>query len=123
MGRTVEKTRAGGTWSEARYFSFIRSALRRAWSKYPVRYQVLNKARRELKEKKGNQKYEYQCNQCKSWFKQKEIEVDHIQACGSLKTYDDLPRFVSTLFCEEDNLQVVCKPCHRDITKKEREKK
>jgi 5-methylcytosine-specific restriction endonuclease McrA len=112
----VKKTKAGGTWTSARYFSFIRSALRRAFVKYPVRYQALEKARRlsELSDKRT--KWEYQCNHCKKWFKQKDIQVDHIKECGSLKTYRDLPRFVKTLFCEAGNLQVLCKPCHKGKT-------
>jgi 5-methylcytosine-specific restriction endonuclease McrA len=39
-----------------------------------------------------------------------------------LKTYNDLPAFVKNLFCEEDNLQVLCKPCHDVKTKEERKK-
>ena len=33
--------------------------------------------------------------------------------------YDDLPKFVETLFCEQDNLQVLCKTCHDEKTKLE----
>jgi hypothetical protein len=40
-----------------------------------------------------------------------------------LKCYDDLPSFVSTLFCESDNLQVLCKQCHKAKTAEERKKK
>ena len=122
MPRRVVRTRAGDTWTEARYFSFIRSALRKAWSKYPVRYQVLNEASRPYKGTDKRRKKEYQCASCNKWFMQKEVEVDHIKACGSLQKYADLPRFVETLFCEIDNLRVVCKPCHKDITAKERAK-
>ena len=116
----VPRTHAGKTWTKARYFSFIRSALRRAWSKYPVKFQVLEKAKTIVKGKRH--KYEYECSQCGGWFKQAEVEVDHIIPCGSLKEFEDLPRFVKTLFCEEDNLRVVCKPCHRIITVAERAK-
>ena len=54
---------------------------------------------------------------------QKEVEIDHIISCGSLKCYDDLPGFVERLFCEADNIRVVCKPCHKAHTKKSREDK
>jgi 5-methylcytosine-specific restriction endonuclease McrA len=40
-----------------------------------------------------------------------------------LKCYDDLPSFVSNLFCEADNLQVLCKSCHKTKTAEERKKK
>lgn len=115
MGRRVERTHAGKTWTKSRYFSYIRSCLRRSWSRYPVRFQVLAKASRPYKGEDKRRKKEYQCKICNKWFMQKEVEVDHITPCGSLKEYDDLPRFVATLFCEEDNLRVLCKPCHKEV--------
>ena len=120
MGRSVKKDRAGGTWSESRYFGFIRSALRRAFIKYPVKYSVKNAASRPYVGSDKRRKKEYQCAVCDNWFADKEVAVDHIIPCGSLKTYSDLPKFVETLFCEADNLQVVCKDCHQIKTNEER---
>lgn len=117
------KNRAGGTWTESRYFAFIRSNLRRAWSKYPVKFKVLNDAKRPYEGDDKRTKWEYQCSVCEGWFKSKEIEVDHINPAGSLKTYEDLAGFCERLFCEEDNLRVVCKGCHAKITAEERERK
>jgi 5-methylcytosine-specific restriction endonuclease McrA len=114
----VLKTRAGGTWSEARYWSFIRSALRLAWQKYPVKWQVKKAASRPSQLDDKRTKFEYQCSGCGEWFKGVDCEVDHIQPAGELKAYDDLPCFVRNLFCEADNLQVLCKTCHK--TRKER---
>jgi 5-methylcytosine-specific restriction endonuclease McrA len=115
------KCRAGDTWTESRYFQFIRTALRGAFSRYPVKYQVLQEAKRIVTGQRH--KYEHQCASCKNWFKAKEVQVDHIKPAGSLKCYDDLPSFVSNLFCEADNLQVLCKPCHKAKTAEERKKK
>ena len=123
MGRTVEKKRAGGTWSEARYFSFIRSLLRRGFMKYPVKYSVKNEASRPYKGTDKRRKKEYQCAVCSGWFADKEVAVDHIVPCGSLKSYDDLPRFVSTLYCEANNLQVICNTCHQQKSNREREER
>jgi len=120
MGRKVEKTRAGGTWSEAKYFGFLRSGLRRMSARWPVKYQVMEEARRKYKGPDKRTKWEYQCNSCKGWFKTKDVQVDHIVPAGSLKTFDDLPRFVSTLFCEKENLQVLCTTCHNKKTQEER---
>ena len=112
----VPRTRAGETMTESQFWSFVRSGLRQKWVRWPVRYQVLNKARRTVKGKRH--KYEYKCSVCNKWWKQKEVEVDHYpESCGSLKSYDDLPRFVRALFCEEDNLRIICKPCHKAHTK------
>ena len=115
------KCRAGNTWTEARYFQFIRTALRGAWTRYPVKHQVLRKAGKPVKGKRH--KTEYQCNECKGWFMGKEVQVDHVTPAGSLKEYSDLPKFVETLFCEADNLQVLCKDCHKKKTDAERKAK
>jgi hypothetical protein len=120
----VPKTRAGGLWTEARYFSFLRSALRRASSKWPVKFQVKNEHRRNKPPlTEGRHKFEYQCAKCKKWYQDKEVAIDHIEPAGSLKKYGDLPRFVETLFCEADNLQILCHPCHTVKTAKERKER
>lgn len=115
------KCRAGDTWTESRYFGFVRSALRSAFSRYPVKFQTLKDSQRRVTGKRH--KVEHQCAECQEWFKGSEVQVDHIKPAGSLKTYDDLPSFVATLFCEADNLQVLCKPCHKLKTAEERKKK
>ena len=115
--------KAGGKWTEARYWGFIRSALRRAWMRYPVKHQALKEARRNSQSANKRLKYEYQCNVCKEWFRGDEVQVDHKKPAGSLRDYKDLPLFVENLFCEPDNLQVLCKPCHKTKTNKERKKR
>jgi 5-methylcytosine-specific restriction endonuclease McrA len=64
--------------------------------------------------------YEYNCVACNDWFPDKEVQVDHIIPAGSLKSYEDLPRFCENLFCESKNLQIMCKPCHQVKTNEER---
>lgn len=114
------KNKAGNTWTTARYFSFIRSALRRAWTKYPVRYQVMEKARKPYSGKDKRTKWVYECAQCQKLYKSTEVNVDHITPAGTLTKYSDLPKFVERLFCESSNLQVLCKTCHDVKTKEER---
>jgi hypothetical protein len=52
----------------------------------------------------------------------KEVAVDHIVPAGQLRSFDDLPKFVEILFCEADNLQVLCHACHGRKTLNERNK-
>ncbi len=112
MGRTVEKTRNGGQWSEARYFGFIRSALRAAFQRWGPRNAC------KLNAKVGYNQYE--CAECKGIFGNKEVQVDHITPCGTLKTFEDLPAFVENMFCEAEGFQLMCKPCHQIKTNEER---
>lgn len=103
-------------WSMSRFWSFIRSALRAAWLKYPVRYKVLDSAKVKYDGPDKRTKWLYRCNVCKSLVKSKEIQVDHLIDAGSLKDYSDLPGFVERLFCGEEHLQAICVPCHKKLT-------
>ncbi len=108
-------------WSTARFWSFIRSALRQASSKYPPKYEVLKEGRRVYRGSDKRTKWEHQCNGCKGWFKQKDIAVDHIVPAGKLSAYDDLPGFVERLFCSKEGLQKLCDTCHDSKTKQDKE--
>lgn len=117
------KTRNNATMTESAFWSFIRSGLRQKsrWWK-PITQCKLN-AKRTYKGPNKRQKFEYQCNSCKKWFAEKNINVDHIEPAGSLNCADDLAGFVERLFCEVDNLQVLCSGCHNIKTQKERNEK
>ena len=117
----IDKPFAGGTWSKARYFGFIRSNLRRA--RWPVKYQVLTSRRRSYSGANKRQKFEYQCAICEDWRMQKNIQVDHIIPCGSLNCYEDLPGFVERLFCEAEGMRILCKECHKKVTNEEMKRK
>lgn len=116
----VARTRNAGTMTESMFWSMIRSALRqksRWWKPITLCKQ---KSRRAYKGPNKRQKFEYQCNTCKNWFPEKKINVDHIIPAGSLNCAADLPGFVERLFCEQDNLQVLCSSCHDIKTKNEK---
>lgn len=108
----VIKKRNAGTMSESAFWLFIRNALRRRSIVWKPIALCRERARRRYNGPNKRQKYEYQCNVCKNWFKGNEVAVDHIIPAGSLKSAQDLPHFVETLFCEIDNLQCICTVCH-----------
>ena len=109
----VPRTRAGGEWTESAFWSFLRSNLRRTSQRWPPLARLaLNEARRPYKGENKRQKWEYQCAECKEWFKRTEVEVDHIIPCGSLKSWEDFQTFAERLFCEPDGLVVLCEQCH-----------
>lgn len=116
------KPRNAGTMTESAFWSFIRSTLRQKsrWWK-PITLCKMQ-ARRPYKGPNKRQKFEYECNNCHKWFPEKKINVDHIIGAGSLNCGADLPGFVERLFCEQDNLQVLCETCHDAKTKLEKQK-
>ena len=113
MPPRVPKTRGAGTYTEKAFFGWIRSQLRRMTMKWKPRSDCLKAARRPYDGPDRRRKWEYQCAECGQWFPGKQVEVDHIIPAGSLQSFDDLPGFVSRLFCETEGLQVLCKEtCH-----------
>lgn len=119
---TVVKTRNASTMSESMFWSFIRSALRQKSRWWKPISEAKAKAKRAYKGPLKRQKFEYQCAECKGWFPDKKVNVDHIIPAGTLRCADDLPAFVERLFCEVDNLQVLCSTCHNIKTQKEKNK-
>lgn len=119
----VPRTRGGQRYTEAGFWGYIRSGLRAKFFRWGPRFDALAAAKRKARNPAGRIKWEYECAACKGLFPQKHVEVDHIVPCGSLRSYSDLPGFVERMFCEEDGLQVVCKPCHKTITAEQRNAK
>jgi hypothetical protein len=63
-------------------------------------------------------KFSYRCAICgKDDFSSGEVEVDHFpRDAGSIKSLDDIGDFCNNLFCEVDNLRVLCKEDHAIYT-------
>ena len=52
------------------------------------------------------------------------MEVDHINPVVSPKDgFKDWDTFINNLFCGADNLQALCKACHKAKTLKEKKKR
>lgn len=115
------KTRNSGTLTESAFWSFIRSTLRQKSRWWKPVSECKQKAKRAYKGSNKRQKFEYQCNHCKNWYAEKNINVDHIIPAGTLTCANDLPGFVERLFVEAEGLQVLCSNCHDKKTAKERE--
>src|SRR5688572_3040895 len=114
-----ERPRNGGQWTDSRFRSFVTSALRSASRRWPPKYERLKGACVGVRKnpKTGRDAKHYLCAACEESFPQRDVQVDHIEAIGEFTSWDV---FIERLFCEADNLQVLCKPCHKAKTIKER---
>jgi ribosomal protein L44E len=113
-------------WTEARKKSFIISALRGAFRRYPNKYEVLKEAMwgKKLNSKTGRQAIHYTCASCKHEYPAKEIQIDHIEAVVLPEEgFVSWDKFISRLFCSKDNLQALCVTCHKKKTKEETERR
>lgn len=113
------RMRNGGKWTEARFNSFVKSALRAASRRWPPKYETLNEActGQKINRKTGRLAKHYKCNSCKEEFPAKDVQVDHINPIINpeigFTSWDDV---INSMFCEADNLQVLCTTCHKAKT-------
>jgi 5-methylcytosine-specific restriction endonuclease McrA len=110
-------------WTEGRIRSFIVSALRTGARRWPPKYITLLDActGQKVNIKSGRLAKHYTCAHCKEEYPSKDVEVDHISPVVDVETgFIDWNTFIDRLFCPKENLQVLCKVCHRQKTKEER---
>lgn len=121
MTRTTQKA-----WTPARRKAFIVSVLRSGTRRWPPKYETLNESKTEKKinTATGRMAQHYKCRKCKKDFPAKLVQVDHIQPVVTPgEGFVDWNTFVERLFCDKDNLQVLCTACHDKKTQKEKKKK
>ena len=116
------KPRNNGTMTEAAFWSFIRSSLRRRTMVWKPVNEAKREARRPYVGENKRRKWEYKCAACEGYFSDKEIDVNHKIPAGTLTCGKDLEGFVERLFCEKEHLEVLCKNCHKALTKEQRNK-
>ena len=52
------------------------------------------------------------------------MEVDHIKpVVDPVQGFQTWDLFINNLYCESENLQAICKPCHKEKTLKEKKKR
>jgi hypothetical protein len=113
----VVRTRNAGTMTESQYFSKIRAILRNGFRYYKPMMIALELASRPSQSLNRKLKKEYQCNICKRWLKRTDIQIDHVQECGSLNSYEDIVPFIQRLTREDPSAyQILCKRDHKTKT-------
>lgn len=115
------KIRNNGEWTESRYRGFVKSGLRSASQRWPPKYKVLNAAfvGSYKNPTSGRMAKFYRCNKCQDKFVMKDVEVNHITPVIPLSGFDSWDGVIERLFCEKEGLEVLCKPCHKEITQQE----
>ena len=126
MKKPWEQTRV---WkNESQYLNWIRGELRRMWSNYPIRTEFLDESCREVTQEEKESKVYHpstrkvgQCTFCLGWFPKSKLEVDHKTPSNGCNSFDKVVDFL--WYCggtTKEDLQVVCKPCHKIKTYSER---
>lgn len=125
MATSKLKPYNSGQWTEARFHSFVKSALRSASQRWPPKYEVLNAAKRgkKINSKTGRLAEHYECNACREQFPAKEVQVNHITPVVPVSGFDSWDGVVERMFCEKSGLEVLCIPCHKQVTKEENEQR
>lgn len=115
----------GGQWSQARFNSFIKSALRSASQRWPPRYATIADAKlgKRINPASGRLAEFYRCNSCKNSFTLKDVEVNHTTPVIPVTGFDSWDAVIGRMFCEKDGLELLCKPCHKALTKLENQQR
>lgn len=110
-------------WTEARRKAFIVSVLRSGTRRWPEKYETLNEAKTEKKVNTatGRIAQHFKCASCRDDFPAKMVQVDHVKPAVGIEGFSSWDSFIEGLFCEKDNLQVLCSECHNTKSKGERE--
>ena len=102
--------------------SMITSALRRIWSRsqYTKLFvaPVLEKAKSKAPPG-GRLKWVYECAYCHKKYPRKDVAVDHVESVVGVEGFIDWDTYIKRMFCESDNLQILCSKCHDLKTKQE----
>lgn len=86
-------------------YAIAKAALRRVSSYWWAMSEAMNRA----KVARGL----WECAMCKEHFKKHEVQKDHISPVVSTNgEKNDMNIYIETLFCEPENIQILCKPCH-----------
>ncbi len=114
------RTRNAGTITEAAYWGMLRSGLRRLFRFWKPSVAALHAARVPYSGKHG-QKWAFLCADCQRLFKRQGVQIDHVEAVGTLLCLDDLPGFLARLTPEDPGAyKIRCIRCHQSKTNQER---
>jgi 5-methylcytosine-specific restriction endonuclease McrA len=115
-----------GEWTEARWRAFIISAARAGMRRYPPKWKAFKEAGvgKKVNKHSGRMAEHYLCADCGGFFVARDVQVDHVDPVVDPSTgFVSWETYFDRLYCETDNLQVLCKPCHKEKTNRERKER
>lgn len=87
---------------------------------YVRRIFLYSPLRKEVKANAKVGKYKYKCAKCKKNFEK--VVIDHvIPVVDPAVGFVDWNTYIERMFCDEKNLQALCKKCHERKSKGERD--
>ena len=108
-----EKTRCSGLWTEAKFSSFIKSALRGASNRWKPKYDAKKRARVG--------RNQYVCALCQRVAGNKDTHMDHVApVVDPVRGFVDWNQFIDRLFVEVDGYRCLCSDCHAGVTAQQR---
>ncbi len=116
-----KKEFGGGTLTKAAFFQSIRSALRQKSRFFPPISQCRNDAKVPYKGENKRRKFSYVCGKCNNEVAGDECAVHHKIPCGSLNSFEEIGEFCRKLFCEKEDLILLCDECHLKLHNEEKE--
>lgn len=118
----VPRTRAAGTLTESQYWGKVRNALRKAFAYWKPAQLAMKAAEcgTRINPKTGKDRKVYRCAMCGGADYPEEMQIDHIEPCGSLRSSEDMVVFLERLTCEDTSkFQVLHKACHQAKTNRD----
>ena len=103
--------------TQASFYSWLRSLLRKGWSRFPNKttFERVNRVRAPVG-LNGRLVWGGRCNICEELFKTSDLHIDHLIPAGSLKGPEDVARFIAHLYVPSTRMQWLCIPCHSLVT-------
>lgn len=103
--------------NNAKERNLLKGVMRRLFGRSEVRRSVIDKAiiKGYKDPKRKAVKFWVKCEECGKLEAKSNVQVDHRTPLVPLdKSLEDMSwdEVVDRLWCDEDNLQIICKPCH-----------
>lgn len=101
---------------------FAINALRKSMFRWLPRsialdYSLTHEGEYSIVKEKDKSRKKYKCAHCDGIFRQKEINVDHIDpVVDPEKGFTNFDDYITRMFCPVEGFQVLCKECHNSKT-------